>query len=118
MKLKELKRKSKQDDATILWQAREICKHLDTIAEITLDRDIVERNWNQALSELKNVEKLETEVEFLSGQLATFSNRILAAADLDGFGCACTPHGKCGTCKAREIISSAINPVLKELNRE
>lgn len=35
------------------------------------------------------------------------------AVALEGFGCACTPTGLCGTCRSRDVLSKVIGPILK-----
>ena len=37
------------------------------------------------------------------------------AMELDGFGCACEPDRKCGTCQARDTVKKALGPLLRTL---
>lgn len=44
-----------------------------------------------------------------------FVTMLEHAMELDGFGCACEPAVKCGTCQARDTAKKVLGPLLRTL---
>ena len=42
--------------------------------------------------------------------------KLRSTIELDGFGCACEPQKRCNTCHARAVLSSALMPLVKNLD--
>ena len=61
---------------------------------------------------------LKAEIVVLHSKLKAIGTCILTAIDLDGFGCACSPVLKCGTCSARDTTMKVMLPLIKELTYE
>jgi len=54
----------------------------------------------------------------VAAERARIAAELDAAISSEGFGCACEPAFKCGTCKARDTLGKAIGPLLRELRGE
>jgi hypothetical protein len=44
----------------------------------------------------------------------TLLAELREAITLEGFGCACMPLTKCGTCNARDVLAKVIGPIIKK----
>lgn len=52
---------------------------------------------------------------FQDAERERFVTMLEHAMELDGFGCACEPARKCGTCQARDTVKKALGPLLRTL---
>jgi hypothetical protein len=57
----------------------------------------------------------EIEAAAKAAERKSIAQRLAAESALEGFGCACTPQRVCGTCTARDTISKALAPLMREL---
>lgn len=48
---------------------------------------------------------------FQDAERERFVTMLEHAMELDGFGCACEPARKCGTCQARDALKKALGPL-------
>lgn len=83
------------------------------------ERPTIKGNGFDGLEIGEDREEAERFVAFVNAAVAaerkSLAQRLQAEAALDGFGCACTPQWVCGTCTARETISKALAPLMREL---
>ena len=49
----------------------------------------------------------------MTDEVKTLLAELREAVALEGFGCACMPITRCGTCNARDVLSKVIGPILK-----
>lgn len=52
---------------------------------------------------------------FQDAERERFVTMLEHAMELEGFGCACEPAFKCGTCQARDTVKKALGPLLRTL---
>jgi len=52
---------------------------------------------------------------FQDAERERFVTMLEHAMELEGFGCACEPARKCGTCQARDTVKKALGPLLRTL---
>ena len=53
--------------------------------------------------------------EAQAAERKAFADELAAEMTLDGFGCACEPRKQCGTCRARDVLTKALSPMLRRL---
>ena len=53
--------------------------------------------------------------QVLDAERKAFADELAAEMTLDGFGCACEPSKQCGTCRARDVLTKALSPMLRRL---
>ena len=51
----------------------------------------------------------------MTSERQRFSSMLEDAMALEGFGCACEPAFKCGTCQARDTAKKVLGPLLRTL---
>jgi hypothetical protein len=52
----------------------------------------------------------------VAAERGRMASELRAAADLDGFGCACAPRNNCNTCNARAVLGKVLLPMAKALD--
>lgn len=109
---------TKQDDANS--QAGEV-RSSDQLG-MEPERSAFEQWWfdEATVDALEGLSTVEQECRLswdaaVAAERERFVEMLEYAMSLDGFGCACEPARKCGTCQARDTVKKALGPLLRTL---